>query len=172
LWCPRLLPSLILQSASPRDLATLHYNRARARYRLGQHCAAIDDCTTALRHDGSYRNALAQRAECYMSLFDFERAGRDFGGLLDSDASDRQWARRLQDARGMREMSHYGVLGVKRDAEGGTLKRAYRSLCLRWHPDKHASTAEDAMRANAAFRVSAVLLLRWRTLRCNGSPCG
>jgi hypothetical protein len=55
-----------LQTASARDIATLHYNRARARYRLGDHCAAIEDCTAALRYDGAYRNALAQRAECYM----------------------------------------------------------------------------------------------------------
>lgn len=139
-------------ATSPRDLATLHYNRARARYRLGQHCAAIEDCSTALRHDGTYRNALAQRAECYMSLFDFERAARDFTGLLESDSSDRQWARRLLDARQMRDMSHYGILGVSKDADANVLKRAYRSLCLRWHPDKHDNGPEDATRANTAFR--------------------
>jgi tetratricopeptide (TPR) repeat protein len=57
-------------AASPRDLATLHYNRARARYRLGAHCAAIDDCSTALEHDPSYRNALAQvcAALCWLAL--------------------------------------------------------------------------------------------------------
>ena len=47
-------------AASPRDLATLFYNRARSHYRIGAHCAAIDDCTTALEHDPTYRNALAQ----------------------------------------------------------------------------------------------------------------
>jgi tetratricopeptide (TPR) repeat protein len=71
------------QSTSPRDCATLHYNRARARYRLGAHCGAIEDCSTALNHDATYRNALAQRAECYMALFDFERAARDFQALLE-----------------------------------------------------------------------------------------
>jgi hypothetical protein len=55
-----------MQNVSPRDLATLYYNRARSRFRLGAHCAAVDDCTVALRHDETYRNALAQRAECYM----------------------------------------------------------------------------------------------------------
>jgi tetratricopeptide (TPR) repeat protein len=97
-------------AASPRDLATLHYNRARARYRLGAHCAAIEDCSTALEHDPSYRNALAQvgagwvpsdcrvhactlyfplqlqRAECYMSVFDHKRAAQDFQVSVDIEA--------------------------------------------------------------------------------------
>lgn len=57
---------LYLQTTTARDLATLHYNRARASYRLGRHCAAIDDCCAALDKDYTYRNAIAQRAECYM----------------------------------------------------------------------------------------------------------
>jgi len=138
--------------ASRRDLATLHYNRARAAFRLGRHVAAVEDCGEALDQDGTYRNALAQRAECHMSLFDFERAARDFRSLLDADPSDRQWARRLLEAERMRDLSHYAVLGVGGDFTGGQLKRAYRASCLRWHPDKHASTAEAGHRANVVFR--------------------
>lgn len=143
----------------PRDMATLHYNRARAWYRTGSHLAAIEDCSSALKHDRTYRNALAQRAECHMSLFDFERAQRDFQALMDADPSDRQWGRRLVDARMNREMAHYGILGIARDVESSVIKRAYRALCLRWHPDKQdlsgsSVAAERMMRSNAAFRVS------------------
>ena len=146
------------ETKAPRDMATLHYNRARAWYRMGSHFAAIEDCSSALNHDRSYRNALAQRAECHMSLFDFERAQRDFQALMDADPTDRQWGRRLVDARMNREMSHYGVLGVPRDAEPSVIKRAYRALCLRWHPDKQDPSAsnlapERMIRSNAAFRV-------------------
>eukprot|EP00500_Bicosoecida_sp_ms1_P000567 CAMPEP_0203811330 /NCGR_PEP_ID=MMETSP0115-20131106/3498_1 /ASSEMBLY_ACC=CAM_ASM_000227 /TAXON_ID=33651 /ORGANISM="Bicosoecid sp, Strain ms1" /LENGTH=213 /DNA_ID=CAMNT_0050720153 /DNA_START=29 /DNA_END=667 /DNA_ORIENTATION=- len=137
---------------SKRDLATLHYNRARAAYRLGKHCTAVDDCSAALEHDATYRNALAQRAECHMSLFDFARAVRDFQALLDADPSDRQWARRLLDARAMRDMSHYQVLGVAPTAPPDALKKAYRTQCLRWHPDKHKASNEDQTRATTAFR--------------------
>ena len=56
----------VSQGTSNRDVATLHYNRARASFRLGLHCSAIADCTTALEKDATYRNATAQRAECYM----------------------------------------------------------------------------------------------------------
>ena len=99
-----------------------------------------------------------------MSLFDFDRALRDFQALMDSDPSARQWGRRLVEARAQRDMSHYGTLGVPREADAGSIKKAYRAMCLKWHPDKHASTdgggggpggspSEQSMRANAAFKV-------------------
>ncbi|XP_061472116.1 dnaJ homolog subfamily C member 21 [Rhineura floridana] len=39
---------------------------------------------------------------------------------------------------------HYEVLGVKRDASDEDLKRAYRRLALRWHPDKNLENGEAA----------------------------
>ncbi|XP_071437716.1 dnaJ homolog subfamily C member 21 isoform X2 [Pithys albifrons albifrons] len=39
---------------------------------------------------------------------------------------------------------HYEVLGVRRDAADEELKRAYRRLALRWHPDKNLENAEEA----------------------------
>ncbi len=139
-------------STSPRDLATLHYNRARAAYRLGRHVSAINDCGSALECDPAYRNALAQRAECHMSLFEFDKAAKDFQALLDNDPHDRQWERRRRDAVSMRDMSHYVVLGVPRDAAGGAVKKGYRKACLKWHPDKHSTSAEASRRANTAFQ--------------------
>jgi curved DNA-binding protein CbpA/ankyrin repeat protein len=138
--------------ASARDCSTLYYNRARARFRVLQHCEAIEDCSAALRHDATYRNALAQRGECYMCVFEYDRAARDFASLLEQDPTDRQWSDRLREAKKCRDLSHYGILGVRRDADASAIKKAYRTLCLRWHPDKHGATGEDAARATIAFR--------------------
>ena len=85
-------------------------------------------------------------------MFEFDRAVRDFQALLDADPSDHQWSRRLADAQAMRDMTHYQVLSVPHDCDAAVMKKAYRTQCLRWHPDKHTACDEDQQRANTAFR--------------------
>mmetsp|Transcript_11593 Transcript_11593/g.27014 ORF Transcript_11593/g.27014 Transcript_11593/m.27014 type:complete len:272 (+) Transcript_11593:137-952(+) len=38
---------------------------------------------------------------------------------------------------------YYRILGVSRDASDEELKRAYRRLALKWHPDKHQGAAKS-----------------------------
>ena len=37
----------------------------------------------------------------------------------------------------MKKQDHYQVLGVPRDADTDTIKKAYRKLSLQWHPDRN-----------------------------------
>ncbi|XP_028318550.1 dnaJ homolog subfamily C member 21 [Gouania willdenowi] len=39
---------------------------------------------------------------------------------------------------------HYEVLGVKRDATDDELKKTYRKLALKWHPDKNLDNSDEA----------------------------
>uniref|UniRef100_A0A182MD14 DnaJ homolog subfamily C member 21 n=1 Tax=Anopheles culicifacies TaxID=139723 RepID=A0A182MD14_9DIPT len=39
---------------------------------------------------------------------------------------------------------HYEVLGIARTADADEIKKSYRKLALRWHPDKNLDNAEEA----------------------------
>lgn len=39
---------------------------------------------------------------------------------------------------------YYDVLGVARDADAEAIKKAYRKLALKWHPDRHQGEEKDA----------------------------
>lgn len=38
---------------------------------------------------------------------------------------------------------YYGILGVSKDASESDIKKAYRKLSLKWHPDKHTSDSDE-----------------------------
>jgi len=50
----------------------------------------------------------------------------------------------------MQFQDYYEVLGVERDADEGSIKKAYRKLALKWHPDRHEGGEQE--RAEAKFK--------------------
>jgi curved DNA-binding protein len=52
----------------------------------------------------------------------------------------------------MKFQDYYEILGVARDADADAIKKAYRKLALKWHPDKHP----EAERAEAEKRFKQV----------------
>ena len=52
---------------------------------------------------------------------------------------------------------YYEVLGVSRDADDATLKKAYRQLAKKYHPDMNPGDAEAERKFKEASEAYAVL---------------
>jgi DnaJ family protein C protein 7 len=49
---------------------------------------------------------------------------------------------------------YYKILDVSKDADEDGLKKAYRRMAVKWHPDKHATDEEEEKKkAEATFKV-------------------
>ncbi|KAH0839354.1 hypothetical protein J3R83DRAFT_37 [Lanmaoa asiatica] len=103
--------------------------------------------------------ALLIREEWDDAVRAFERAAEGSG------RSDRDVLSRLQKAQRLLKQSkqkdYYKVLGVARDADAKTIKKAYRKAAMTAHPDKGGSEAKMAT-VNEAYEVLSKPELRQR----------
>ncbi len=60
-------------------------------------------------------------------------------------------------ARGMVKRDYYEVLGVDRNADQATIKKAYRNLAMKYHPDRNPGDAEAVERMKEINEAYAVL---------------
>jgi len=92
-----------------------------------------------------------------MVLEKYEEAVRDYEKAHQMDPENRDVYRSLKEAKLELKKSlrkdYYKILGVAKDANENDIKKAYRKLALKWHPDKNQEgTTEEKDNAEKMFK--------------------
>ncbi|CEQ40467.1 SPOSA6832_02087, partial [Sporobolomyces salmonicolor] len=124
-------------------------------------------CAEILLHDPEDTWGLVGKAEVLMKDEKWDEAVQVLSAAFEATGrSDRDVLSRLQKAQRLLKQSkakdYYKVLGVSRDADAKTIKRAYRKATLKAHPDKEGGSEEKMAALNEAYEVLSNEELRAR----------
>jgi len=142
--------------------AKVYFNRGACNANLRKHQECVHDCTSAIELDDEYLKAYVRRAnsnlviggekECQAAINDFEKAQS-----LASEDEYETYEEKIDEAKVALKRSKrkdlYKLLDVTKDATDSEIKKAYRKLALKLHPDRHAnSSEEEKSQAEMKFR--------------------
>ncbi|KAL1720677.1 hypothetical protein EV715DRAFT_249892 [Schizophyllum commune] len=152
---------------SPRR-QTLVRSLCRAYTKTGQNKKAEPWCEQLLGMSGCSEDVdgLVGRGEALLSKEEYQEAIRVFEKAFEaSGRSDRDIHQRMQKAQKLLKQSkqkdYYKILGVPRDADDRTIKKAFRQAAKSAHPDKGGSEAKMAA-LNEAYETLSNPELRAR----------
>lgn len=162
----------------PANVATFNFNWGRSSQALGRFSEGLRLFSKVLAAETSHQRALDHRAECHCKLDDQESALADLTELQTKfaitadEATLKGWVKRVAEIRAEQRKPSHEVLGIARDASEAEVRKAYRQLCLNWHPDKHASSTEDQReRARHRFcRIQAAYEKLQSAAKASSSP--
>lgn len=131
-------------------------NQAAAYMAQREFVRALEDCNRSLTLNPNYTRAYLRRANVQMELESFEEALQDYNRVKDLDPRtpniDANIAFAKEKASQAGKKDYYKILGVEKQATEEQLKRAYRQMALRWHPDKNAETPEKHSQSEKLFK--------------------
>ncbi|TFK53273.1 hypothetical protein OE88DRAFT_1625989 [Heliocybe sulcata] len=155
------------QRSSPR-LAEMYRSACRAYTKLGKAREGETYCEALVAMKGMQDDVvgLVGRGEALLVKEEWEEAVRVLERAFEATGkSDREVLGTLQKAQKLlkqsRQKDYYKVLGVARDADQKTIKKAYRTATRTAHPDKGGSEAKMAA-VNEAYEVLSKPELRAR----------
>lgn len=101
-----------------------------------------------------------ERGEANILLKDYDAAFQDFHTVTSKQPGNRQAQEALHRVQKLQKAAsrkdYYKILGVSNSGTLQEIKKAYRQLCLEWHPDKHEDrelAEQKIVEINEAYEI-------------------
>ena len=111
----------------------------------------------AIKHNPKYSKALVRRGDYFLSEQEYNEAIRDYSEAAEHDPTGFNVQNKIKDAqakaKAAKKKDYYKILGVDKNAPDAVIRKAYKKLALKYHPDKNAhGTEEEKRKADKMFK--------------------
>ena len=136
--------------------ATILANRALCFQKQNKLKEALRDINKALSLNDKYWKAYFRRGNIYMGLNMYEEAKYDFQKVKDNDPSNKDVHKLLEESKKeekkAKKRDYYKILDLDRNASPDDIRKAYKKLALKWHPDRNSESEESQKMAEKMFK--------------------
>mmetsp|Transcript_37973 Transcript_37973/g.43031 ORF Transcript_37973/g.43031 Transcript_37973/m.43031 type:complete len:493 (-) Transcript_37973:1698-3176(-) len=136
--------------------STLLCNRAAAKMKMDKYDDALGDVSQAITLNPDYAKAYLRRGNIHMKLEEYEDAVRDYEQAKQLDPSTNDINNMIKNAKvsakSAKRKDYYKILGINKESTESEVKKAYRKMALKWHPDKNSETPEQKTKAEKMFK--------------------
>ncbi len=130
-------------------------NRALCYQKLNKHKEALRDSNQSVKLNPYYARGYVKRGNVYMELKMFDDAKLDFQKAKELDPTVSGVEGYLNDAKNQaekaRKRDYYAILGIDKNASEQEIKRAYKKMAMKYHPDRNAESEETKKMAEKKF---------------------
>ena len=130
-------------------------NRALCYQKLNKNVEALRDSNQSIKLNPFYARGYIKRGNVYMELKMFDDARADFQKAKDLDPNVAGVEGFLNDANKnaekARKRDYYAILGIDKNADEKEIKRAYKKMAMKYHPDRNSESEESKKMAEKKF---------------------